>query len=286
MFERFTEKARRVIFFARYEASQYGSSFIETEHLLLGLMRENGAIILRSLRPNCTAADLRSEIDKQIPLRQRIPASQEVPLTEECKKVLMRAKDEADRLGHRRIGAEHLLLGLLGAQTSHAARLLRERGAEVEAVREQLAKTPGPLEETEMVPPRREVEVARRLEEAAAALENFLSALKSNNSKQLTFFFVPHSQFVDYAGKLWTGRAEIEKQLEMLLAPYAKRNASWREDGFYRGPSGTVLASIVWENVTVPGQLPQAMHRMTLVLAPESEGWTISLLQVTPITTR
>jgi hypothetical protein len=46
------------------------------------------------------------------------------------------------------------------------------------------------------------------------------------------------------------------------------------------------LASIVWENVTVPGQLPQAMHRMTLVLAPESEGWTISLLQVTPITTR
>jgi hypothetical protein len=46
------------------------------------------------------------------------------------------------------------------------------------------------------------------------------------------------------------------------------------------------LASIVWENVTVPGQPPQAMHRMTLVLAPESEGWTISLLQVTPISTR
>jgi len=95
----------------------------------------------------------------------------------------------------------------------------------VEAVREQLAKTPGRVEETEMVPPRREVEVARRLEQAAAALENFLSALKSNHSKQLAFFFVPYSQFVDYAGKLWTGRAEIEKQLEMLLAPYAKRNA-------------------------------------------------------------
>ncbi len=95
MFERFTEKARRVIFFARYEASQYGSSFIETEHLLLGLMRENGALILRSLRPNCTAADLKSGIDKQIPLGQRIPASQEVPLTEECKKVLMRAPSDA-----------------------------------------------------------------------------------------------------------------------------------------------------------------------------------------------
>jgi hypothetical protein len=70
-------------------------------------MRENGALILRSLRPNCTAADLGSEIDKQIPLRGADPdSSQEVPLTEECKKVLMRAKDEEDRLGHRRIGAE------------------------------------------------------------------------------------------------------------------------------------------------------------------------------------
>jgi ketosteroid isomerase-like protein len=286
MFERFTEKARRVIFFARYEASQYGSPFIETEHLLLGLMRENGALILRSLRPNCTAADLKSEIDKQIPLRQRISVSQEVPLTGECKKVLMRAKDEADRLGHRRIGAEHLLLGLLGAETSLAARLLRERGAEVEAVREQLAKTPGPVEETEMVPPRREVEVARRLEEAAAALENFLAALKSNNSKHLAFFFVSNSQFVDYAGKLWKGRAEIEKQFEMLIAPYAKKNVACRVESHHAGPFRTVLASVLWENVTVPGLPPRAMHRMTLVLAPESEDWAIYLLQVTPIITR
>jgi hypothetical protein len=286
MFERFTEKARRVIFFARYEASQYGSPFIETEHLLLGLMRENGALILRSLRPNCTAADLKSEIDQQIPLRQRIPVSQEVPLTEECKKVLLRAKDEADRLGHRRIGAEHLLLGLLGAETSLAARLLRERGAEVEAVREQLAKTPYLAEEREMTPARRGETVEQRLEEAAAALENFLAALQSNNSKQLAFFFVPHSQFVDYAGKLWTGRAEIEKQFEMLIAPYAKKNVACRVEGLDAGPFRTVLASVLWENVTVPGLPPRAMHRMTLVLAPESEDGAIYLLQVTPIITR
>jgi uncharacterized protein (TIGR02246 family) len=285
MFERFTESARRVIFFARYEASQYGSPFIESEHLLLGLMREHGALILGSLRPNCTATELKSEIDRQIPLRQRISVSVELPLTEECKQVLRRAKDEADRLGHRRIGTEHLLLGLLGSETSLAARLLRERGAGVEAARERFAKTPGPAEETEMVPPRRGEELARRLDQAAAALENFLAALKSNNSEQLAFFFLPNSQFVDYAGKLWTGRAEIEKQFEMLIAPYAKKNVACRVEGVHAGPFRTALASVLWENVTVPSQPPRAMHRMTLGLAPETQDWAIYLLQVTPIIT-
>jgi uncharacterized protein (TIGR02246 family) len=285
MFERFTESARRVIFFARYEASQYGSPFIESEHLLLGLMREHGALILGSLRPNCTATELKSEIDRQIPLRQRISVSVELPLTEECKHVLRRAKDEADRLGHRRIGTEHLLLGLLGSETSLAARLLRERGAGVEAARERFAKTPGPAEETEMVPPRRGEELARRLDQAAAALENFLAALKSNNSEQLAFFFLPNSQFVDYAGKLWTGRAEIEKQFEMLIAPYAKKNVACRVEGVHAGPFRTALASVLWENVTVPSQPPRAMHRMTLGLTPETQDWAIYLLQVTPIIT-
>ena len=87
-------------------------------------------MVLGSLRPNCTATDLKSEIDKQIPSSASIPTSVEVPLAQECKKILMRAKDEADHLGHRHIGTEHLLLGLLGLETSLAARLLRERGAE------------------------------------------------------------------------------------------------------------------------------------------------------------
>ena len=63
MFERYTEKARRVIFFARYEASQYGSPYIETEHLLLGLMREDKALANRFLRSHGSIESIRKEIE-------------------------------------------------------------------------------------------------------------------------------------------------------------------------------------------------------------------------------
>jgi ATP-dependent Clp protease ATP-binding subunit ClpC len=100
VFERYTEKARRVIFFARYEASEYGSAYIETQHLLLGLLREAPETI-KFLGPNSIAADIRSEIEALIPPRERIAISVEVPLTDESKKILKLAWEEAQRLGHQ-----------------------------------------------------------------------------------------------------------------------------------------------------------------------------------------
>jgi ATP-dependent Clp protease ATP-binding subunit ClpC len=128
VFERYTEKARRVIFFARYEASNYGSPCIETEHLLLGLLREDPALHARFLGPASVLADIRAEIEKQITVRERISAAVEVPLTHESKQVLDFAAEEAERLGDRNVGPEHLLVGMLRVEGSFAARLLRERG--------------------------------------------------------------------------------------------------------------------------------------------------------------
>jgi len=71
VFERYTEKARRVIFFARYEASQYGSPYIETEHLLLGLMREDKALANRFLRQQGSIESIRKEIEARITIRER-----------------------------------------------------------------------------------------------------------------------------------------------------------------------------------------------------------------------
>src|SRR6266849_1488582 len=115
MFERYTEKARRVIFFARYEASQYGSAYIATEHLLLGLLREDRALAIRFLGPGPTSVgeSIRSEIEGQTTQRERISTSVEMPLSDECKKVLNFAAEEADRLRNRHVGTEHLLVGLL-----------------------------------------------------------------------------------------------------------------------------------------------------------------------------
>src|SRR4030095_5629463 len=142
MFERYTEKARRVIFFARYEASHYGSPYIETEHLLLGLLREDGALAKWFPGESSIEAGIRTEIEGQITQRERISTSVEVPLTEESRKALNLAGEEADRVGHRHVGTEHLLVALFRVEGSLAARLLRKRGLKPEAIREQLAKTP------------------------------------------------------------------------------------------------------------------------------------------------
>src|SRR5260370_561499 len=143
VFERYTEKARRVIFFARYEASQYGSPYIETEHLLLGLMREDKGLASRVLRQQGSIESIRKEIEARITIRERISTSVEVPLSAECKRILNMAAEEAERLGHKHVGTEHLLLGILREEKCFGSEILMERGLRLSTLREELARTSG-----------------------------------------------------------------------------------------------------------------------------------------------
>jgi ATP-dependent Clp protease ATP-binding subunit ClpC len=88
MFERYTEKARRVIFFARYEASQYGSPYIESEHLLLGILREDKSLTSRFLRSHSSVESIRKRIDSQTTVRKKTSTSVDLPLSDESKRVL------------------------------------------------------------------------------------------------------------------------------------------------------------------------------------------------------
>ncbi len=144
MFERYTEKARRAIFFARYEASQFGSPRIETEHLLLGLTREDKVLADRFLRRQASLESIRKEIEGRRPVREKISTSVDMPLSDECKRVLAYAAEEAEKLNQEHIGTEHLLLGLLRERKSFAAEILQERGLTLAAVREELGKVPKP----------------------------------------------------------------------------------------------------------------------------------------------
>src|ERR687890_1349510 len=144
MFERYTEKARRVIFFARYEASQFGAPAIEPEHLLLGLMREDKTLTGRFFpRAQVSIESIRKEIEGRTLLREKISTSVELPPAPETKRVLAYAHEESDRLQHRHIGTEHLLLGLLREDRSMAAEILYERGLRLNAVREEIARQTG-----------------------------------------------------------------------------------------------------------------------------------------------
>jgi hypothetical protein len=273
MFERFTEKARRVIFFARFEASQYGSPYIETEYLLLGLLREDPTLLSRFVGSSTIAVDIRTEIERQITRRERISTSVEMPLTAECKKVLTFAAEEADRLRHRHVGTEHLLVGMLRVEGSLAARLLRERDLKPEAIREKLAKAPDYVSPKALAEPRGR---------AIATLDSFLAGLKWLNSEELISFFAKNAEFIDASGKRWN-HEEIWKGFETLFAPYAKKNATYIVEATLIETSELFVANVLWKNALLASEQRAWMHRMSVVLLSGTDNWEILLAQVTPV---
>ncbi len=141
MFERYTERARRVLFFARYEATQLGSTAIETEHLLLGLIREGKGLTSRIFtRSHLSLENIRKEIEGRTVFREKVSTSVDIPFSSETKRVLQFAAEEADRLLHTYIGTEHLLLGLLREERSVAASILYEKGMRLSSVREDIVQ--------------------------------------------------------------------------------------------------------------------------------------------------
>jgi Uma2 family endonuclease len=155
MFERYTEKARRVIFFARYEASQFGSPLIEAEHLLLGIFREDKALANRFLPSIGSAESIRKQIETHTTLREKVATSVDLPLSHECKRVLAYSAEEAGRLNHKHIGTGHLLLGLLREEKCFAAGLLCERGLRLTQARKEIAQLsserPAPLPQATLI---------------------------------------------------------------------------------------------------------------------------------------
>lgn len=268
MFERYTEKARRAVFFARYEASQYGNSYIETEHLLLGLLREDRA--LRGILRDTGAESVRAEIERRITRSERFATSVEVPLSADSKKVLHFAAEEADRLGQRHIGTEHMLLGLLRVEGSLGAQVARARGLKAEELREKLAKEPLLVGFWKPSLPILKV------------LEDFLTGLKSRCAQDLMAFFAKHAQFVDVHGKRWNCE-EMARNFEDIFAPYAKKNASFTIEATPVNSSDHLVAVVLWKNALVASMERVWMHRMTVVLVPKGEDWAIVSMHVTPV---
>src|ERR1700678_1125418 len=127
MFDRYTQEARRVILFARYEAGNYGSQYIETEHLLLGLLGEDQASAKWFPGESNVEPRIRSEIEKRITRGNATSTSVEIPLAADCKQVLHLAVDASERLGHRLVEPEHIMIGILRVETSLAAQILIAR---------------------------------------------------------------------------------------------------------------------------------------------------------------
>jgi Clp amino terminal domain, pathogenicity island component len=139
MFERYTEAARHAVFYARYEASRLGSPFIETQHLLLALLRDKESLVRRLLPVGAEETILR-EIEEATPPRSRVSTSADLPLSDETKRVLAYGAEDATAMGHMHIGAEHLLLGVVREHTCVAARILQRYGIGRERVWSEVAQ--------------------------------------------------------------------------------------------------------------------------------------------------
>jgi ATP-dependent Clp protease ATP-binding subunit ClpC len=137
MFEKFTERGRKVIIYAREEAEKRQNDYLGTEHLLLGLLREEESlpmIILRKM--GLSAEELRMEVERNLPTGSTILTFGDLPFTPRAKKVLELAVEEARLLGHSYIGSEHLLIGLVREDSGIAGKILRSLGANLLGVRQ------------------------------------------------------------------------------------------------------------------------------------------------------
>ncbi len=139
MFEKYNEKARRALFFARYEASKLGSRVIESEHVLLGILREGEESVVELFRRfHIKPEDLRREIEGERVFVERISSTAELPLSEESKKILAYASHEAESMLHPAVGSEHLLIGILRVEGCLAMRILAQHGFDVYSTREEV----------------------------------------------------------------------------------------------------------------------------------------------------
>ena len=143
MFERFTEKAIKVIMLAQEEARRLGHNFVGTEQILLGLIGEGTGVAAKVLKSmNVTLKDARSEVEKVIGKGTGFVAV-EIPFTPRAKRVLELSLEEARQLGHNYIGTEHLLLGLIREGEGVAARVLENLGVDLVKVRTEVIRMLG-----------------------------------------------------------------------------------------------------------------------------------------------
>jgi ATP-dependent Clp protease ATP-binding subunit ClpC len=144
MFNRFTERARKVILLAKEEAKRFNHDYIGTEHILLGLIREGegvAAAVLASL--GLSSEKIRKEVEKLVQPGPGTAVSGDIPFTPKAKKVIELAMDEARTLGHNYIGTEHLLLGLLREGEGVASQVLMNLGLDLDKVREEVMQLLG-----------------------------------------------------------------------------------------------------------------------------------------------
>jgi len=274
MFERYTERARRAVFFARYEACQLGSPTIESEHLALGILREDPALFFEA-DGNFRPQELKKAVSGHLKVGPAISTSVDLPLSVECKRAIAQAAEEADRLGSRHVGCEHILMGLLRHDESNLARAMKEAGIKMSAVRAVAAKS-GTIA-------------------GSAATDAMITALgrvfklmefmwNQQNLEGFGRLFGSTAEFVDINGALWTepiriaGATHAFDRLgnDLVSVKLNAHSILFAGDGF-------CVSRVVWEVQLRQSERCVGKVVMTAALKTVGEDWKIFAAQNTRV---
>jgi hypothetical protein len=236
MFERFTDRARRVVVLAQEEARMLNHNYIGTEHILLGLIREREGVGARALESLGISLDaVRLQVEGIIGRGQEAPSGH-IPFTPRAKKVLELSLREAVQLGHNYIGTEHILLGLIREGDGVAAQVLVRLGAALDRVRQQVihllhgrhAEEPAPTG-----PAVRELRLLPAVQARLEAIEQRLTAIEQRVGGPDTGDLDEHIQTVRaekeaaIEAQEFAQAASLRNREKELLASKTARQEQW-----------------------------------------------------------
>jgi hypothetical protein len=250
MFERFTDRSRRVVVLAQEEARRLDHNYIGTEHILLGLIRESDGVAAKALESLGISLDaVRQQVEEIIGRGQQTPSGH-IPFTPRAKKVLELSLRESQQLGQGYIGTEHVLLGLIREGDGVAAQVLVRLGADRTRVRQQViqllaggaAGEPGPRAEArpEMAGQRagigpdtsdldEQIQAARAEKEAAIEAQDFERAAANRDQEKLLLAAKAARQEQQAAGR--PAQPDLAEQSRQLAAEVERLRALLRQHG-------------------------------------------------------
>ena len=231
MFEKFTDRARRVVVLAQEEARMLNHNYIGTEHILLGLLHEGEGVAAKALESLGISLDVVRQQVEEIIGRGQQELSGHIPFTPRAKKVLELSRREAGQLGHNYIGTEHILLGLIREGDGVAAQVLVKLGADLNRVRQQviqlIAERP-PLEGAPITEMQTRLDV---LESRLAALEQQAGTLPDTSDLDEQIAQVRREKESAVDAQDWERAASLRNREKELLASKAARQEQWAAAG-------------------------------------------------------
>jgi ATP-dependent Clp protease ATP-binding subunit ClpC len=249
MFERFTQRARRVVVLAQEEARMLSHNYIGTEHILLGLIREGEGVAAKALESlGISLEGVRQQVETIIGRGQQAPSGH-IPFTPRAKKVLELSLREAQQLGHNYIGTEHILLGLIREGSGVAAQVLVKLGADLNRTRQQVVQLlhghQGEDVTGEGLPlPDDPLTLADSLDRRLAAIERWVGLRPDLDDLDQEIARVRREKEAAIDRQEFEASAALRDQEKQLLAARAGREKEWAQAAPGRTPLARELGQV------------------------------------------